>query len=129
MHRGTWNVERRPGEQPPNSGGATSTRTRWPASITATPLPTVDETNDLYGRLQHFTSDALKQAPALPAGSRLEQGATYIDLAVPEPTESTATGDMEAQRHQRLVLKCAVDYTLWNRLIGVENRERTATLR
>lgn len=60
----------------------------------------------------------------LPRGSRLEQGATYIDLAKDAPEEFTATGDMEATTDNYSVPKSAVDYTLWNRLIGVDHPER-----
>ena len=90
---------------------------------------TAYDLKDLHRRLQGFADDELKQIPVLPTGSRLEQGATYIDLADPEAREFTAPGDMEAQRRQRLVLKSAVDYSLWNRLIGVDDPTRTATPR
>ena len=63
----------------------------------------------------------------MPEGSRLEQGATYIDLAQDEPKEFTALGNMEAGPQNCYVLKSAVDYSLWNRLIGVENPERLGT--
>jgi hypothetical protein len=101
---------------------------------TSGPHPEVDartahDYKDVNRALRGFTDDELKQIPVLPAGSRLEQGATYIDLAAPEPREFTATGDMEAHRGQRLVLKSSVDYTLWNRLIGVTGPERTASPR
>src|SRR5438876_1005504 len=66
---------------------------------------------------------------ARPLRARLEQGATYIDLASDAPREFTATGDMVANRDHCYVLKSAVDYTLWNRLIGVENPERTGIAR
>jgi len=84
---------------------------------------------DLHRALNRFRDDELKQIPVLPAGARLEQGATYIDLAGEKPREFTATGDMEAERGRCLVLKSAVDSTLWNRLIGVENPERTGAPR
>ena len=66
----------------------------------------------------------VKQIPILPRGSRLEQGATYTDLRDPEPREFTATGDMQAGPGNWYVPKSAVDYQLWNRLIGVEDPER-----
>ena len=72
---------------------------------------TAYDDKDLHRALRGFTDDELKQVPVIPTGSRLEQSATYIDLAVPEPREFTATGDMEAQPQQSLVLKSAVDYT------------------
>ena len=60
----------------------------------------------------------------MPQGSRLEQGATYIDLHSDTPQEFTATGDMEAGPHNWFVPKREIDYQLWNRLIGVDNPER-----
>jgi hypothetical protein len=90
---------------------------------------TAYDDKDLHRALNRFRDDELKQIPVIPAGARLEQGATYIDLAEDEPREFTATGDMHAERGCCLVLKSAVDYTLWNRLIGVENPQRTATPR
>jgi hypothetical protein len=68
--------------------------------------------------------DKLKQLPVLPPGSRLQQGATYIDLRAPKPTEFTARGDEEANPDHWYVPKSAVDYQLRNRLIGVRNPER-----
>ena len=57
-------------------------------------------------------------------GTRLEQGATYVDLHDPHRREFTATGDMTAGPDNWYVPKDAVDHQLWNRLIGIENPER-----
>lgn len=123
----------RPGEQHPE---------RWRRDLNpeamvgvndgaAGPHPETDartayEYKDLHRALSDFDDDELKQIPVLPAASRLEQGATYIDLAEPQPQEFTATGDMEARQSQCLVPRAAVDYSLWNRLLGVETPARTA---
>jgi hypothetical protein len=96
---------------------------------TAGPHPELDSAT-AYGRkglhqqLRNYTDDELKQIPVLPEGSRLEQGATYIDLAADAPQEFTATGGMKAEANNCYVPKSAVDYTIWNRLIGVRNPER-----
>jgi hypothetical protein len=74
--------------------------------------------------LAGFTDDELKLIPVLPEGSRLEQGATYIDLRDPGRRELTAMGYMEAGPENWYVPKTEVDYHLWNRLIGVQNPER-----
>ena len=79
---------------------------------------------NIHRRLQDFTDDELKGIPVLPAGTRLEQGATYIDLRDPEPKEFTARADMVAGPSNYYVPKTEVDYQLWNRLIGVDNPER-----
>ena len=85
---------------------------------------TAYEVKHLHRRLRDLSDDDLKQIPVIPAGSRLEQGATYIDLAQDEPREFTAMGNMEAGARNCYVLKSAVDYQIWNRLIGVEDPER-----
>jgi hypothetical protein len=69
-----------------------------------------------HRQLSWLTDDELRNIPLLPPGTRLEQGATYIDLSAPEPREFTATGDMEAGERNLLVPKSEVDYELWNRL-------------
>jgi len=90
---------------------------------------TAYDLKNLHRRLSDYRDDELKQIPVLPEGSRLEQGATYVDLVQDAPREFTATGDMSAGATNCYVLKSTVDYTLWNRLIGVENPERTAAAR
>lgn len=77
-----------------------------------------------HRQLQELADDELKQIPILPTGSRLEQGATYIDLRAPSPREFAATGNMEAGPDNWYVPKTEVPYPLWNRLIGVRNPER-----
>jgi hypothetical protein len=88
--------------------------------------PTAFDVKEVNRRLQGFADDELKQIPILPTGSRLEQGATYIDLNAPGPvcTEFTATGDMIAGPTNLYVPKDSVGYVLWNRLRGVTNPER-----
>lgn len=87
--------------------------------------PTAYDLKDLHDALKDFTNDELKQIPILPEGMRLKQGAVYIDLHLPHPQEFTARGDQEAIPGTRIVPKSEVDYQLWNRLIGVDNPERT----
>lgn len=87
-------------------------------------IRTAYDVKDLHRRLDGYTDDDLKGIPVLPAGSRLEQGATYIDLREGDPQEFTARGDMLATDDNYYVPKSEVEYTLWNRLIGVENPER-----
>lgn len=86
---------------------------------------TAYDVKDIHRRLNEFRDDELKQIPVLPPGARLQQGATYIDLAHKQPREFTATGDMTAKQDNCYVPKDSVDYQLWNRLIGVQNPERT----
>jgi hypothetical protein len=98
----------------------------------ARPHPELDartayDVKEAHDQLQGLTDDELRQIPILPSGSRLEQGATYLDLKHPERGEFTARGDMEAEPGAWCVPKSQVDYQLWNRLIGVENPERLGT--
>ncbi len=87
-------------------------------------IGTAYDITESHNVLQEFSDDELKGIPVLPQGSRLRQGATYIDLQAPDRQEFTATGDMEAGPGNWFVPKSQVDYQLWNRLIGVTNPER-----
>jgi hypothetical protein len=85
---------------------------------------TAYDEKDLHNALDGFGDDELKRIPILPPGTRLEQGATYIDLRG-DRREVTATSEMTAGSNTAWVPKSEVDYQLWNRLIGVTNPERT----
>ncbi len=86
--------------------------------------PTAHESGELRRMLSDFTKDELKRILVLPPGSRLEQGATYIDLAAPNRNEFTAEGNIEAGPDNYFVPKSQVDYQIWNRLIGITTPER-----
>lgn len=86
---------------------------------------TADSIKGLHSRLQGFGDEDLKQITIVPQGSRLAQGATYIDLRDPHPREFTATADMSADSGHWYAPKSEIHYTIWNRLIGVANPERT----
>ncbi|AFZ36879.1 hypothetical protein Sta7437_3373 [Stanieria cyanosphaera PCC 7437] len=85
---------------------------------------TAEDLKELHDRLDQFTNAELKQIPILKTGTRLKQGAVYIDLNDPSRQEFTAMGDMSAEKDNLFVPKSEVGYMLWNRLIGVENPER-----
>jgi hypothetical protein len=91
---------------------------------TAQAMRTAYDVKGAHNRLDGLTDDELKQIPILPPGTRLEQGATYVDLHAPEVREFTATGDMEAGAENWYVPKSQVSYLHWNHLIGVQNPER-----
>ena len=82
------------------------------------------ETKSIHRQFHGFTDDELKRIPIVPAGTRLSQGAVYVDLNDPQLREITATGDMKATEETKYVPKREVDYQLWNRLIGIDNPER-----
>jgi hypothetical protein len=78
----------------------------------------------VHRALDYLTDDELQQIPVLPEGSRLEQGASYVDL-LGERREFRADGGMIVGRGMAVVPKSEVHYQMWNRLIGVDNPERT----
>jgi hypothetical protein len=86
---------------------------------------TAYDVKDVHARFRDWSDSDLRQIPIVPDGARLEQGATYLDLAASHPREFTATGGMTAGPNQYLVPKSDVPYPLWNRLLGVRNVART----
>ena len=87
--------------------------------------PTAYDLKDIHrGRLRGLSDAELRQIPVLPPGSRLQQGATYLDLRDERPREFTATGNQEVGPDDWYVAKDQVDYQLWNWLIGVDNPGR-----
>lgn len=86
---------------------------------------TADQIKELQqGSLRALTNEQLREIPVAPVGSRLRQGATYLDLRNPRRQPFSALGDMVATEDHYYVPKNDIDYTLWNRLIGVTNPER-----
>ena len=117
----------RPGEQHPEQWREDLNPNRMAGQnvgIGDQPSRTAYDLKDAHRMLEGITDDGLQQIPVLWPGTRLEQGATYIDLRDPQRREFTATGDMEAGRDNWYVPKSGVDYQLWNRLIGIDNPER-----
>jgi hypothetical protein len=86
---------------------------------------TAYEIDKLRDRLEDFNDDELKQIPVLKPGTRLQQGATYINLNDPQRQEYTGVADMSVDETDLIVPKSEVGYQLWNRLIGIENPQRT----
>ena len=71
-------------------------------------------------QLGNLDDSELKQIEVVPAGSRLQQGATYVDLMADALHEFTATGDMSADDGHAYAAKDRVPYEIWNRLLGKE---------
>ena len=86
---------------------------------------TLRDDKELHARYRDWSDDDLGQVRLVPHGTRLDQGATYMDLAENTPREFTATADMQAGQHQCCVEKSGVPFELWNRLLGIESLERT----
>jgi hypothetical protein len=68
--------------------------------------------------LGRLDDNDLKQVPVVPTGTRLQQGATYVNLAAERPEEFTATGNMRAAAGDAYAPKDRVPHDVWNRLIG-----------
>jgi hypothetical protein len=68
--------------------------------------------------LRGLDDNDLKQVPVLAEGTRLQQGATYINLADDEPREFRATADVRSEAGDAYAPKDKVPYEVWNRLIG-----------
>jgi hypothetical protein len=88
------------------------------------PLRTAYDVKVAHRALDDFTDDELRQVPILEAGSRLQQGATYVDLVDASRESFRATGDMIARETNLYVPKDRVPYALWSRIIGEEHGER-----
>lgn len=86
-------------------------------------LPSAFDVKPVHRRLRDLNDEELKQIPILPAGARLQQGATYIDLRDQRCEEFTALGGMVADSGHFYVPKDQVPYPLWNRLTGNEKPE------
>jgi hypothetical protein len=74
---------------------------------------------EAHRQLVEWTDDELRQIPLLPAGSRLEPGATYVDLRDPARREFIATGEMQVPIDGLYVPRNEVDSRHWHRLLGV----------
>ena len=93
------------------------------------PPPMNDQTPDAIKSmhsttLADLTNDELKSISIVPAGTRLMQGAKYIDLNHLELGEFTATSEAVAGPENSYVAKKETDYVLWNRLNQVDTPAR-----
>ena len=88
---------------------------------------TAKDVKELHDLFSDFPDDELDRIPVLPAGSRLESNATYINLREAKAQEFTAEGNEELGENDLVVPKSEVDYQLWNKLLGVTNPERIRT--
>lgn len=68
--------------------------------------------------LDVLDADDLAQLAVLMAGTRLEQGSVYVDLANLDAGPFRAIGGQEAGVDHRFVAKRDTDHELWNRLVG-----------
>jgi hypothetical protein len=78
---------------------------------------TAGDIKALSGKLAEFTHDQLAAIPIVPVGTKLKQGAVYLDLRHPQPAPFTATAEMVAQETNYYTPKAEVPYEYWNRLV------------
>jgi len=88
------------------------------------PLLTAYDIEEAPQLLRDYSDDELRRIPILPEGTRLEEGAVYLDLRDPARCPFTATDGMTAGAHHYYVPKARIEYPLWNRLIGVTDPAR-----
>jgi hypothetical protein len=81
-------------------------------------IPTAFDVKDVHRALREFNDEELKQIPILPEGTRLQQGATYVDLAAPRREEVKYNAGKQVEANELFVPKDRVPYWIWNRLIG-----------
>jgi hypothetical protein len=86
---------------------------------------TAKDVKEVHAMLSEFSDDELNRIPLLPAGTRLEANATYLNLSRLPGEAFTAEGKEEVGETDYIVPKNEVDYQLWNRMIGVREPERT----
>jgi hypothetical protein len=79
---------------------------------------TARDVKSAHAALRNLADDELEQIPILAEGTRLEQGATYIDINRARAAEFTATGGMVAESSTLHVPKDRVPYQIWNRLLA-----------
>ncbi len=75
------------------------------------------EIKDVYGLLPNWHKDELRRLSVVSRGTRLIQGEVFCDLRTPDRGELVAHGEEEVH-DELLVPKKAVDYEIWNKLIG-----------
>ena len=116
-HPEEWQEDLNPNESAGQNSGVMASQQEKEA-------PTAHDMKEVMDAFPDFTSDELKQIPILPPGTRLQQGATYIDIHAPSARPFKARGDQEAQEYNWYVPKSEVDYVLWNKLTGVDTPAR-----
>ena len=72
----------------------------------------------LASRLTELARDELSQIPIVPVGTKLKQGAVYLDMRIPSPVPFTATANITATEMNYYAPKAEIPYELWNRLVA-----------
>lgn len=109
-HPDDWNKDLNPDRLKGQNIGASSK----PDNLRAYTAADIDV---LAGRLNSFSRDELSQIPIIPVGTKLKQGAVYLDMRIPAPVPFTATADTQATELNYYTPKAEIPYELWDRLV------------
>src|SRR5207244_4552730 len=85
----------------------------WPSSAEDSNARTAAQIKEVTELLPNFRNDELREIPIVPRGSRLKQGAVYLDLRKPASGSFQATGEMTAGPENLYVPKAEVAYEHW----------------
>lgn len=88
--------------------------------------PVAFDMKEIHELLPNLNNDELKRIVIMPEGSKLKQGATYIDLRHGD------RGEFKVERPEEVgppnfnlfIPKSETDYEVWNKLRGVTDPER-----
>ncbi len=96
-------------------------------SVANAPMPARNafDIKEMHTALGEFSADELKQIRVLCEGSRLEAGSRYLKLSEHYRQEIQATGNEEVEPHEVYIAKRDIPFELWNRLVGIEEPNRT----
>ena len=111
LDRDDFDKDLRPNEFAGNNDGAETAQNEKAA-------PSAYEFKELHDRFPQLDNADLKNIPILPADTRLDQGATYLDLNNLDKGEYSAVGNETVGEKDYIVPKSEVGYPLWNRLTG-----------
>lgn len=85
---------------------------------------TAADVKGLHTRLGQLTRDELRRIPLLNAGTRLQEGETYLDLTQLDTGEFIAGEGRVVQPGDEIVAKHELDYQLWDYLSGQAESSR-----
>src|SRR5438093_13715305 len=88
-----------------------------PSSAEDSNARTAAQIKEVTELLPNFRNDELREIPIVPRGSRLKQGAVYLDLRKPASGSFQAIGEMAAGPEDLYVPKAEVAYVYWNVLL------------
>lgn len=82
------------------------------------------EVKAIHDRYPDWDDELLESIPVMVVGSRLEEGATYFDLAKPEAGEWTGMNNITVADGEWIVPKSDVEYDVWSLITGVTDPQR-----